>query len=162
MRRRYFIKRFVFWLATHVVAVVAGFMLGVYTLPILTAPVAPTNVEVEDAMVEGAFRGEFRRDLKGSDFLHWGEGPVSVGSEAVALMGRIAPGPDYRLYLAPEFVEDEAGFERIKARAVEVGPVKTFENFIIPIADSIDVSQYNTVVIWCESFSQFITATQYR
>lgn len=141
---------------------VVGFMAGVYTLPILTAPVAPTNAEVEDAMVKGTFRGEFRRELDGSDFLHWGEGPVSVGSEAVTLMGSIAPGPDYRLYLSPEFVEDEAGFERIKASAVEVGPVKTFENFIVPISESIDVAQYNTVVIWCESFSQFITAAKYQ
>lgn len=161
MRRRY-LKRSLLWLATHVAAVAAGFVLGVYMLPILTAPVAPTNAEVEDAMVKGSFRGEFRRDLNGSDFLHWGEGPVSIGPEEIALMGSIAPGPDYRLYLSPEFVEDEEGFERIKASAVEVGPVKTFENFIVPISGSIDVAQYNTVVIWCESFSRFITAARYQ
>jgi hypothetical protein len=161
MRRRY-VRKILAWVATHVVAVIAGFMLGVYMLPILTAPVAPTNAEVESAMVKGTFRGEFRRDLEGSDFLHWGEGQVSVGAEAVALMGRIAPGPDYRLYLSPEFVEDETGFWRVKASAVEVGPVKTFENFIVPVSGSIDPAQYNTVVIWCESFSEFITAARYQ
>lgn len=161
MRSR-IIKKAVLLLVTHGAAVFAGFALGIYALPILTAPVAPTNAEVETAMVKGAFRGEFTRDLKGSDLLHWGEGAVSVGQEAVALMGRIAPGPDYRLYLSPEFVEDEAGFERIKASAVEVGPVKTFENFIIPVPDAVDVSNYNTVVVWCESFSEFISAARYQ
>jgi hypothetical protein len=31
------------------------------------------------------------------------------------LDGTISPGPDYRLYLAPEFVDDGAGFLAIKA-----------------------------------------------
>ena len=77
-------------------------------------------------------------------------------------LGRIAPGPDYRLYLAPRFVETESDFLALKNRALEVGTVKTFENFIVPLPDSVDVSAFNTVVIWCESFSQFITAAEYR
>ena len=40
--------------------------------------------------------------------------------------------------------------------------VKTFENFIVPVPESIDTGLFNTVVIWCESFGQFITAAQYR
>jgi hypothetical protein len=39
--------------------------------------------------------------------------------------------------------------------------VRTFENFIVPVPVSVDVTNYSTVVIWCESFSQFITAAQY-
>ena len=63
----------------------------------------------------------FRRDLDGSDFLHWGEGDVFVGRKLIALEGRIAPGPDYRLYLSPEFVETEADFARLKGSMVQVG-----------------------------------------
>jgi hypothetical protein len=31
-----------------------------------------------------------------------------------------------------------------------------------PDAPSIDVSSYNTVIVWCESFGQFITAAKYQ
>lgn len=149
-------------LATHAAAIAVGFAAGIYALPILTAPNAPTNAEVEDAIVQGTFRGEFRRDLAGSDLLHWGEGTLSIGPEHVVLMGRLAPGPDYRLYLSPVFVEDEAGFEAVKAESAEVGPVKTFDNFVVPIPGDIDPARYNTAVVWCESFSEFITAAEYR
>ena len=108
------------------------------------------------------FKGEFRRDLKDSDFLHWGEGSVSVSRGAITLMGRIAPGPDYKLYLSPEFVETEADFNRLKAKMARVGDVKTFENFIVPLPESIDPKAYTTVIVWCESFGQFITAARYR
>jgi len=40
--------------------------------------------------------------------------------------------------------------------------VKTFDNFIVAVPDSVDIARYNTVVIWCEAFSQFITAAKYR
>ena len=87
---------------------------------------------------------------------------MSIGDAAVTLVGSIAPGPDYRLYLSPEFVETEADFMALKSKMAQVGPVKTFENFIVPIPEGIDPSAYNTVIIWCEAFGQFITAAQYR
>lgn len=45
---------------------------------------------------------------------------------------------------------------------VRVGDVKTFKNFMVPGPESVDPSRYNTVVIWCEAFGQFITATRYK
>jgi hypothetical protein len=45
---------------------------------------------------------------------------------------------------------------------VQVGEVKTFENFVVHIPAGIDPARYNTAIVWCESFSQFITAAQYR
>ena len=78
------------------------------------------------------------------------------------LVGQIAPGPDYRLYLSPKYVETEADFVDLKHAMVQVGPVKTFENFVVSVPQSIDPSDYNTVIIWCEAFGQFITAAQYR
>ena len=148
--------------ATHAIALAAGFGLGVYFLPILTAPAAPSAGEVSAAAGQAVFKGEFRRDLKDSDLLHWGEGTVSVSRSAVALMGRVAPGPDYKLYLSPEFVETEADFKRLKPRMARIGEVKTFENFIVPLPAGIDPAAYNTVIVWCESFGQFITAARYR
>jgi hypothetical protein len=65
-------------LLSHLGIGAAGFALGIYTLPILIAPPAPDEAEVALVSQSAAFTGSFRRDLKGSDFLHWGEGDVSV------------------------------------------------------------------------------------
>lgn len=154
--------RKVLLLATHAAALAAGFALGVYFLPILTAPAAPSASDVSAAAGKAAFRGEFRRNLKDSDLLHWGEGIVSVSKSAIALMGKVSPGPDYKLYLSPEFLETEADFNRLKPKMARVGDVKTFENFIVPVPAGIDPAAYNTVIVWCESFGQFISAARYR
>lgn len=155
-------KKWLVLCVTHGAALVFGFALGIYLLPILTAPAAPSAGEVTAAAGKAEFRGAFRRDLKDSDVLHWGEGTVSVSASAIALMGKIAPGPDYKLYLSPEFVETEAEFIRLKPKMARVGDVKTFENFIVPVPAAIDPKAYTTVIVWCESFGQFITAARYR
>jgi hypothetical protein len=147
---------------THAAAMGLGFALGIYTLPILTAPKAPTDEAAAAAAAGAEYTGEFRLDLAGSDLLHWGEGTISVGAEAIVFTGELAPGPDYKLYLSPEFVDTEAGFQRIKARMAQIGEVKTFDRFVISVPSSVDVSAYTTVVVWCESFDQFITAARYR
>lgn len=155
-------KKLILIAISHILFALIGFAAGIYTLPILTAPSAPSADEVAAVTDKAEFKGQFRRDLEGSDFLHWGEGTISVGREFIALQGEIAPGPDYKLYLSPEFVETEADFGRLKPKMVRIGDVKTFENFIIPVPDSIDPSKFNAVIIWCESFSEFITAASYR
>ena len=38
----------------------------------------------------------------------------------------------------------------------------TFVNFLVPVPDGVDPSRYTTVIVWCETFGQFITATKYR
>ena len=156
------IRTLAFLAITHGAVGFAGFALGIYLLPILTAPPAPTVAEVEAQSAQAPYSGEFRRDLADSDALHWGEGTVSISPSAVALMGEIAPGPDYKLYFSPEFVETEADFERLKSTMQRVGDVKTFKNFIVSLPDGFDPSQFTSVIVWCESFGEFITAAKYR
>ncbi len=78
------------------------------------------------------------------------------------LDGEIAPGPDYRLYLSRDFVETEAEFLRLKADMTQVGNINTFKNFVVTVPAGIDVADYTAVIVWCESFDQFITAARYR
>jgi len=148
--------------ASHVLALAAGFALGVYFLPILIAPPAPSATEVMQTGGTGSFKGTFRRDLKDSDAFHWGEGTVVVSARNIGFTGELAPGPDYKLYLSPEFVETEADFKRLKPSMARVGDVKTFQNFLVAVPASIDPARYNTVIVWCERFEQFITAAKYR
>lgn len=156
------IRRSLALVASHLAAIAVGFAGGIYALPILIAPPAPVVAEIDGVAARAAFKGEFRRDLQDSDSLHWGEGSVAVASDAISLMGRLAPGPDYKLYLSPEFVETEADFNRLKARMARVGDVRTFENFVVEVPPTIDVAQYSAVIVWCESFGQFITSASYR
>ena len=106
--------------------------------------------------------GRFDREIRGSDFLHWGEGDIIVTAKRIAHRGKLAPGPDYKLYLAPTFVEDTKEFLAIKDKSLNLGDIKGFSGFILDVPAEVDVKAYSTVVIWCERFGQFISAAQYR
>jgi hypothetical protein len=155
-------KKVLLLAVSHLVVLGAGFALGIYLLPILTAPAAPTADQLQAAAAGARYTGEFRRNLSGSDPLHWGEGLVTLTPQSVTLAGRIAPGPAYRLYLVPEFVETAADFQRVKSQSLAVGDIKTFENFIVPLPPGTPLENYAAAVVWCEAFSQFITAARYR
>lgn len=154
--------RILLLIGTHIVAVGGGFALGIYLLPILTAPESPAVELVRSTADVALYKGKFRRDLADSDALHWGEGELFIGPDNIAFEGRLAPGPDYRLYLSPRFVETEADFEANKSNMVQVGLVQTFENFMVVVPESVDPAQFNTAIIWCESFGQFITSAAYQ
>ena len=114
-------------IGTHVLAIGVGFVLGIYSLPILIAPESPGVEVVRTAADIAQFKGMFRRDLADSDAFHWGEGTLYIGPDNVVFEGRLAPGPDYRLYLSPKMVETEAEFDLLKSEMVQVGLVQTFE-----------------------------------
>jgi hypothetical protein len=154
--------RWIILVGTHTGMIAIGFALGVYFLPVLTAPKSPDAVELAAAARTAQYSGRFVRALKGSDLLHWGEGDVHVSSERVIHAGRLAPGPDYKLYLAKNFVETKEEFLAIKARSRRIASIETFNGFIVDVPDDVDIQAYTTVVIWCEAFSQFISAAKYR
>lgn len=155
-------KKFLTLAVSHLIFAAVGFAAGIYYLPILTAPEAPSSAQMSSAESQAIYTGEFKKDLKGSDFLHWGEGTVSIGKQYISLNGSVAPGPDYKLYLSPDFVETETEFEALKSKMLEVGDVKTFKNFVVELPENVDPAQYSTVVVWCESFGEFITAATYQ
>ncbi|MDR0245517.1 MAG: DM13 domain-containing protein [Burkholderia sp.] len=153
-----------FWAlaASHLATGLVAFGAGIYLLPVLTASEGASAVELRVAADNALHAGRFRRDLPGSDPLHWAEGKLSVTDKAIAFEGDVAPGPDYKLYLVPAFVDTKASFLAIKAQAVRVGDLKTFGNFIVPLPGDVNPARYTTVVIWCERFAQFISAARYR
>lgn len=155
-------RRLLVLMFTHGAALAVGFGLGVYFLPILTAPPSPDAEVLQAEAANAQFSAELTRDLRGSDRLHWGEGTISISSDMIVHEGRLAPGPDYRLYLLPQFVEHEDEFEPIRDQAVMLGSIKSFEGFLLEVPDGIDVTAFNTVLVWCEAFGEFITAAQYR
>lgn len=147
---------------SHTLVFALGFALGVYLLPILTAPEGPTEAEIMASAEGAAFTATFKRGLKGSDRFHWGEGTIAIGADRVSFMGELSPGPDYKLYLSPRYVEDEAEFNAVKSQSVRIGAIKTFDGFILNLPPGVAPDQYTTAVVWCEAFGEFITAGAYR
>ena len=140
----------------------AGFMAGIYSLPILTEQPAPEIKTLEQHQTRALFSAEFKPDLKGSDRLHYGDGMVYLTNDAISMQGTLSPGPDYQLYLSRNFIDNEADFLAQKGTMQRVAGVRSFNGFKLVVPQGIDVSDYNTVVIWCESFEEFITAAQYQ
>jgi hypothetical protein len=145
-----------------IVALPVGFGLGTYYLPILVASEGASDAVVAAAKSDAMISATFRKDLKGSDGFHWGEGTLHLTREGgqyyFTLDGSVSPGPDYKLYLTPQYVEDEASFLAIKAQSVRVADITGFDNFRVDVPMSIDPTQYPAIIVWCERFSEFIMA----
>jgi len=109
--------------------------------------------------------GTFDPDAEDSDSIHRGWGGVKVvnfrGKNKVVFGEdfRVTRGPDYFLYLVGERnVETERQFRSIKDASYNISEIKQYsgeQTFDIP--DNIDIDDIQGVVIWCESFSQFIS-----
>ena len=147
---------------SHAIVLAGGVALGIYLLPILTAPSSPDARMLQDMAQDARYTARFTRDLRGSDFLHWGEGTVSLTPTRVVHEGRLAPGPDYKMYLVPRFVDHEDAFLPVKDQSLQVGDVKSFNGVIVDLPAGVDLDAYTTVLIWCEAFGEFITAAEYR
>lgn len=149
-------------IASHLGMLVFGFALGVYALPILIAPPPPSAEELAGVKGQALFTTEFVRDLPGSDGLHWGEGRVDIAPRSLSFEGKLAPGPDYRLYFSPQMVVDETSFLAAKASMRMAGSIRRFEDFTLELPLDLDPADYRAVVVWCETFGEFITAGAYR
>ena len=84
--------RVIVFLISHGLAMAGGVALGIYLLPILIAPEAPSDTEVAMVSSKAIFSAQFEKDLPGSDFLHWGEGELSISARRVSFTGKLAPG----------------------------------------------------------------------
>lgn len=156
------LRRILSLIFSHFLVAIIGFAAGIYALPILTAPPTMATSEVNALSANRLYSTEFTKELAGSDFLHWGEGKVSITEKHITFVGELSPGPDFKLYLSPQFVETEAEFERLKSSMKVIGDVTTFTNFALETPAGVDPSQFNTVIVWCESFGEFITSAKYQ
>ena len=154
--------RVIVFLISHGLAMAGGVALGIYLLPILIEPDSPSDTEVAKVSDRAIFTTQFKKDLPGSDFLHWGEGELSISARRISFSGELAPGPDYRLYLTPQLVLDEKEFLAIKDQSAYVGDINTFDNFILNVPENIDPAGFTAAVVWCETFGEFITAAAYQ
>ncbi len=155
-------KRLILLAGTHLATLAAGFALGIYLLPILTAPPSPDEALLSEMAQSATYSADIQEDLPGNDRLHWGEGRISLTATQIVHEGRLAPGPDYRLYLVPDFVDHEDAFEPLRDSSRVIGKIDTFGGFILDLPGDVTLEDYTTVLIWCEAFGEFIAVAQYR
>ena len=147
-----------------VVGGAGGFLLGVYTLPIVVEwrhGVQERALTPEES--EGDLRGAFDRNSPGSDPLHWGEGQVRVSDGSLVFEEdvRLSPGPDYRIYLSKRFAQTREEFLEIKPEAVEVAALEVFSGpLTFPVPPEVDPDVYDNVIVWCEAFAMYIASTR--
>ena len=128
-----------------------------------------TVMEKKDAIVT-LKSGEFNPDAEGSDKVHRGWGSleiIEVGGDKKIVFSddfKVTNGPAYRLYLSKEKnIETEEEFSKVKDDSFQVSSVKQFSGSqIYDIDKNINIDEINSVVIWCESFSEFITSAELR
>ena len=153
-------------IVVRLIGLVRGFGLGVYFLPIIVAEKGADETELVGADAAAERRGMFVRDLPGSDPLHYGEGEiihsVENGETFITFKVYVTPGPDYKLYLTPKYVDTKAGFEAVKAQSARVGDIKAFENFRLQVPSPVNVNDHPAALVGCEKLSMFISSAQLK
>ncbi|TMN87123.1 hypothetical protein CWB72_16880 [Pseudoalteromonas phenolica] len=139
-----------------------GFSMGIYTLPLMVAPPSLSMLELATAAQSAKYLVQIPDELDGSDLLHYGKGEFYISESKIVFKGKLAPGPDYQLYLSKQFVENESQFNEHKDSMLNISEVKRFDGFISVVPNDVDINQFNSVIIWCEAFGEFITAAKFK
>ena len=135
-----------------------GVALGFFLFPFVFPP--PQATETLQASNDSRLvaKGTFIH-ANPSDPIHYGSGGVSVFSDTVFLNEdfEVGPGPKYHVYLVPKAsIRSSADVE--DTMFVDLGQLRAFQgrqNYTIPAG--VDLSLYQSVVIWCEHFSVLIS-----
>ena len=85
---------------------------------------------------------------------------ISISKEKISFHGRLSCGPGYNSYLTKTFVTGEEGFLKKKNKSLRIGATNSFDECLPELSGELNIERYNSTVIWCGSFSKFITVTQ--
>jgi hypothetical protein len=149
---------FVF-LAGGVLGTGFGVALGFFLFPfVFPPPPAAERLTQADQQARILAGGTFIHANK-SDPVHWGKGSVTVRDGSVFLEAdfEVGPGPKYHVYLVPKIGIRTSGDLRDQA-FVDLGRLRSFsgsQRYSIP--DGLDLTKFQSVVIWCEQFSVLIS-----
>ena len=99
-----------------------------------------------------------------SDPIHWGKGSVTVRQDSVYLGTdfEVGPGPKYHVYLVPKG-QIRANGDLQGQMFIDLGRLRAFkgsQRYAIPAG--LDLSKYQSLVIWCEQFSVLISPADLR
>lgn len=135
-----------------------GVALGFFLFPYVFPP-PPANEMLAEADQSTLVSSGTFIQANPSDPVHWGKGKVSVYEKTVFLESdfEVGPGPDFHVYLVPKESirsSDDLG----SAMFIDLGRLRAFvgsQGYTIP--NGVNVADYDSVVIWCKSFSVLIS-----
>lgn len=137
---------------------VAGFAIGIFVFPYLFPPAqvneAAPNRSAQAIVASGTFI-----HANPSDPIHYGGGELLLYDDLLHLRAdfEVGPGPKYHVYLVPE--EGVLPNTRVEEMMfIDLGRLKAFsgsQNY--PIPPGVDLTDYRSVVIWCEQFNALIS-----
>ncbi len=98
------------------------------------------------------------------DPIHYGKGGVTVYQDLVHLESgfEVGPGPKFHVYLVPE-KNVTPSTNVAKTMYVDLGRLKAFkgsQNY--PVPPGVDLSRYDSLVIWCEQFGVLISPAELK
>src|SRR5262245_1909243 len=136
-----------------------GVALGFFLFPFVFPP-PPAAEQLTEAdrgariLAEGTFI-----HVNPSDRVHWGKGSVAVRQDNVYLQPdfEVGPGPKYHVYLVPK-ASIRANSDLRDQKFVDLGRLRSFkgrQRYAIPAG--LDLSSFQSVIIWCEQFSVLIS-----
>lgn len=133
-----------------------GVALGLFLFPFVFPP-PPAAEQVRERGAPVA-EGQFLH-ANPSDPIHYGRGRVSVFARTLFLHDdfEVGPGPKYHVYLVPK-ASIRSSSDVQGTMFVDLGRLRAFkgsQNYDIP--PGLDLTQYPSVVIWCEQFSVLIS-----
>jgi len=135
-----------------------GVALGFFLFPFVFPPPPAAEQITEADRAALVATGTFIH-ANPSDPIHYGKGRVSVYRRAVFLEPdfEVGPGPAFHVYLVPKAnVRTEADVK--ETMFVDLGGLRAFKGSQrYPIPDGVDLSRYQSVVIWCQHFSVLIS-----
>lgn len=150
------------WLVVFLLGAVLGTAFGVavgfFAFPYVFPPPPAMEALRTERSDRPVARGSFIH-ANPSDPIHYGAGDVTVFEDTVFLHDdfKVGPGPKYHVYLVPK-ASIRASADLRDQMFVDLGQLRAFEgsqNYAIPAG--LDLSQYRSVVVWCEQFSVLIS-----
>jgi len=146
-------------LAGGVLGTGLGVALGFFLFPfVFPPPPAPEHLTEADRGARILAEGTFIH-ANPSDPIHWGKGSVTVRPDSV-LLGpdfAVGPGPKFHVYLVPK-APIRASSDLRDQMFVDLGRLRAFkgsQRYAIPAG--LDLSKFQSVIIWCEQFSVLIS-----
>jgi hypothetical protein len=136
-----------------------GFAAGIFVYPyIFLADIVATEEVADAATRQTVATGGFIH-ANPSDPVHYGSGGLTLYEDLLHLEGdfEVGPGPKFHVYLVPdENVTPDSDVEA--TMFVDLGRLKAFkgsQNY--PVPAGVTLSNYGSVVIWCEQFGVLIS-----
>ena len=141
-----------------IVGAAGGFAVGIVAFPYLFPPPEVNEPLLAKSEADLIARATFIH-ANPSDPVHYGQGSATIYADLLRLEAdfEVGPGPKFHVYLVPD--TDVTPDTEVEATMfVDLGRLKAFsgsQNYAIPAG--IDITDYGTVVIWCEQFNVLIS-----